>query len=367
MATAATDRPFSGEALVGRVFEQTIGAFEALNVYIGERLGLYRALADGGPATATDLAARAGVAPRYAREWLEQQTVAGVLEVDDPLAGEDARRYVLPPEHRAPLLDEDSLAYIAFMPRFIASVALAMPALLDAFRTGLGVPWEAYGVDMREAQASANRVLTLTVVGQDWLPTIPDIHDRLTAQPPARVADLCCGEGWLSIGLAQAYPDIDVVGFDLDPASIDAARRHVAAAGVADRVSFELGDVARAGSGEPFDLVTIFEALHDLSRPVDTLRGARSRLAPGGSVLVFDERTADAFTGMALDNPMERFFYAVSTTVCLPGGLVEQPSAATGTVIRASTVARYAHEAGFDRTEVLPIEHDSFRVYRLRH
>src|SRR5713101_6794848 len=120
--TTTIERPFNGEALVGRLFEQTIGAFEALNVYIGERLGLYRALATDGPATATDLAGRAGIAPRYAREWLEQQAVAGILEVDDPAAGEELRQYALPPEHRAALLDEDSLAYVAFMPRFIASV-----------------------------------------------------------------------------------------------------------------------------------------------------------------------------------------------------------------------------------------------------
>lgn len=138
------------------------------------------------------------------------------------------------------------------------------------------------------------------------------------------------------------------------------------AAGLRDRVTFEQGDVARVGAGEPFDLVTIFEALHDLSRPVEVLRGALSRLAPGGSLLVFDERTEDAFTGPALDNPTERFHYAVSTTICLPGGMADRPSAGTGTVIRASTVARYAREAGFSRMEVLPIEHEQFRGYRLR-
>ncbi len=366
MSNVVSERPFSTETLVGRLFEQTIGAFELLNVYLGERLGLYRVLDGGGPATASDLATRAGIAPRYTREWLEQQTAAGIVEVDDPTADEAARRYSLPAEHREPLLDEDSLSYMAFMPRFLASAAMALPALLDAFRTGGGVSWEAYGVDMREAQASANRVVTLTVVGQEWLPTVPEIHARLSADPPAQVADLACGEGWLSIGLATAYPRIQVTGFDLDPASVEAARRHAATAGVADRVSFEVDDVSRGSSTEPFDLVTIFEALHDLSRPVDALRGARSRLAPGGSVLVVDERTADAFTGLALDDPMERFFYAMSTTVCLPGGLVERPSAATGTVIRASTVARYAREAGFNKTEILPIEHDAFRAYRLQ-
>jgi len=359
-------RPFSGEALVGRLFEQTLGAFELFNVYIGSRLGLYRALVADGSATPDELAGRGGIASRYAREWLEQQTTAGILEVDDPAAEAALRRYSLPSEHREPLLDADSLSFGAFMPRYIVSVGGVMPALLDAFQAGDGVSWDRYGDDMREAQAAANRPLFLSVVGQEWLAGIPDIHRRLTAGPPARVADLGCGEGWLSIGLANAYPAIHVVGVDADSASIEAARRHAREANLGDRVSFELGDAAGLGSGEPFDLVLIFEALHDLSRPVEVLRAARELLSPDGAVIVVDERTADAFIGMALDNSIERFLYAVSTTVCLPNSLAEQPSAAIGTVIRSSIVERLSGEAGFASTDVLPIEHDMFRVYRLK-
>jgi 2-polyprenyl-3-methyl-5-hydroxy-6-metoxy-1,4-benzoquinol methylase len=358
-------RPFNGETLAGRLFEQTLGAFELLNVYIGDRLGLYRALASDGPVTAERLAARAGIAPRYAREWLEQQTTAGILEVDDAPAESHNRRYALPPEHHEPLLNPDSLLYGAFMPRYIVSVAGVMPALLNAFRTGGGLAWADYGEDMRDAQAAANRPLFLSVVGQDWIAGIPDVHRRLVAGPAARVADIGCGEGWLSIGLAKAYPLIRVVGVDADAASIQAARRNASAAGVSDRVSFQLADAAEMGRAEPFDLVVIFEVLHDLSQPVEVLRAARALLRPNGTVIVVDERTADAFLGMALDNPIERFLYAVSTTVCLPNGLAEQPSAGTGTVIRASTVDRYAREAGFASTRVLPIEHEMFRAYRL--
>ena len=356
---------FNAEALVGRLFEQTIGAFELFNVYIGERLGLYAALAASGPATSAGLAGRAGIDPRYAREWLEQQTTSGVLEVDDPAAEAEDRQYSLPDEHREPLLDEDSLAYAAFMPRYIAAVGLVMPALLSAFRTGDGVAWDRYGDDIRESQAAANRPLFQSVVGQEWLASIPDIHLRLTAGPPARVADLGCGEGWLSIGLAKAYPTIHIVGIDKDRASIEAARRNAIAADLADRVTFELADAATLGMGERFDLVTIFEALHDLSRPVEVLRAARDLLSGDGALIVVDERTADRFIGSALDNPVERFLYAVSTTICLPNSLAERPSAAIGTVIRASTVERLASEAGFASTEILPIEHDIFRVYRM--
>ncbi len=330
----AVERPFNGEALVGRLFEQTMGAFELFNVYVGERLGLYEALAADGSATPDELARRGGIASRYAREWLEQQTTAGILEVDDPSAGAELRRYSLPPEHREPLLDGDSLSYGAFMPRYVVSVGGVMPAVLDAFRSGAGVAWDRYGDDMRQAQAAANRPLLQSVVGQEWLASIPDVHRRLIAGPPARVADLGCGEGWLSIGLALAYPMIQVVGVDADPASIEAATRHASEANVGDRVRFELGD-------------------------------ARDLLSPGGAVIVVDERTADAFSGIALDNPIERFLYAVSTTVCLPNSLAEQPSAAIGTVIRSLTLEALSHEAGFASTDILPIEHDIFRVYRL--
>ena len=362
---ADLDRPFNGEALVGRLFEQTIGAFELFNVYIGDRLGLYRALAADGPATPGDLASRAGIAQRYAREWLEQQTTAGILEVAESSAEAELRLYSLPPEHVEPLLDADSLGYGAFMPRYIVSVGGVMPALLHAYRTGDGVSWDRYGDDIRESQAAANRPLFQSVVGQEWLAAIPDIHARLMAGRPARVADLGCGEGWLSIGLANVYPSIRVVGVDSDSASIDAARRHASEANVSDRVSFELGDAADLGADEPFDLVLIFEALHDMSRPVEVLRAAHDLLSPNGAVIVVDERAADAFIGMALDYPVERFLYAVSTTVCLPNSLAEQPSAAIGTVIRPSTVKRVANDAGFTSTDILPIEHDIFRVYRL--
>lgn len=359
------ERPFNGEALAGRLFEQTLGAFELFNVYIGERLGLYQSLATDGVATPEQLADRAGIARRYATEWLEQQATAGILEVEDIAAAPELRRYSLPDEHREPLLDGDSLSFGAFMPRYVVSVGSVMPSLLDSFRSGGGVAWDRYGDDMRQAQAAANRPLFLSVVGQEWLAAIPDIHQRLAAAPSARVADLGCGEGWLSIGLATAYPTIQVVGVDTDPASIEAARRNADNAGVGDRVTFVLGDAGGLAAEEPFDLVLIFETLHDLSRPVEVLRAARDCLSPGGTVIVVDERTADAFTGIALDNLVERFLYAASTLICLPNSLAEQPSVATGTVIRASTVDRFAGDAGFSSTDILPIEHDVLRAYRL--
>src|SRR5918995_4005334 len=197
----------------------------------------------------------------------------------------------------------------------------------------------------------------------EWLPAVQDVHERLLADPPARVADVACGAGWSSIAIARAYPKVTVDGYDLDEASVELARGNLAGTGVEDRVSFQhrdAGDPELAGS---YQLVTVFEALHDMSQPVEVLRALRGLAAEDGAVVVMDERVADAFT--APGDEIERLMYTYSVLCCLPVGLADSPSAGTGTVMRADTVRRYAFEAGFADVEVLPIEHDFFRLYRL--
>jgi 2-polyprenyl-3-methyl-5-hydroxy-6-metoxy-1,4-benzoquinol methylase len=350
------------EALVGRLFEGLLGAMDLLNVYLGDRLGLYRALADGGPATEAQLADRANIDGRYAREWLEQQAVTGLLTVDDASLEPDARRYALPPGHDEVLLDRDSLSYLAYVGRFAACLGAAMPRVLDAFRTGGGVSWAEYGADAREGQAEVNRPIFLALLGTEWLPRVPDVHARLGAGPPARVADVGCGAGWSSIAIAKAYPRARVDGFDLDGPSIELARANAAEHGVADRVDFRVRDIADPGLTGRYDLVVGFEMLHDLARPVEALRAMRGLLADEGAVIIMDEKVAEAF--VAPGDDLERFFYGFSTLCCLPAGMSERPSAATGTVMRPTTLRRYALEAGFRDVEVLPIEHDLFRFYR---
>jgi len=166
------------------------------------------------------------------------------------------------------------------------------------------------------------------------------------------------------IGIARAYPKVRVDGLDLDGPSIELARANVAEAGLADRVTMSVRDAADPTLAGRYDLVTIFEALHDMSRPVDVLRGCRQLLAPGGSLLVVDERVADAF--VAPGDQVERLMYGFSTLCCLATGMADLPSAATGTVMRKDTLRRDAAEAGFRTTEVLPMANDFFRFYRLR-
>lgn len=350
------------DALAGRLFEATLGAFDLLAIHLGARLGLYRHLADGRSRTPLELAAEAGIAPRYAREWLEHQAVAGILGVEDAAAPEDERRYRLPPGHADVLANPDSLATMTPMAGFIVAGAAAMDQVVDAYRTGAGVAWDAYGDVLLESQAAVNRPIFEQLLPTEWVPAMPDI-DRRLREPGARIVDVACGAGWSALALARAYPNARVDGLDVDPWSIEQATRNAAEAGLSDRVSFVLADAANAALSGRYDLVTVLEAVHDLARPVEVLRTVRDLVAPGGAVLVADEGVAESFT--APGEPIDRIMYGYSILFCLPNGLADQPSVGTGTVMRPATFERYAREAGFGSVSVLPVEHDTFRLYRL--
>ena len=348
MSTAA-------DALAERLFTAAIGTFDLAGVYLGDRLGWYRSLADDGPATPEELAARTETDARYAREWLEQQAVGGILEVDGD------HRFSLSEEHASVLVDPESLSLMAPMTRMTTAAIGQLPQLVEAYRSGAGNPWEAYGADMREGQAAFNRPAVTHLLGREWLPAIADVHERLQADPPARVIDIGCGEGWSTLAVARAYPKAIIVGIDLDGPSIDAARRHAEAAGMAG-VEFRSGDASALD--EPADLALIIEAVHDMANPVPVLRAARESLVAGASLIVVDERVAESFA--APGDEIERFMYGWSITTCLPDGRSRQPSVATGTVMRPDKLRKYAGEAGFGSVEVLSIENDFFRFYRLR-
>ena len=351
------------DALVERLFEATLGAFDLLTVYVGDRLGLYAALREHGTCTSAELAAAAGIHERYAREWLEQQAMSGILDVDDPDAGEAERRYSLPEGHDEALLHETSMSYIAPMAQAMVACTRPIDALLAAFASGDGVPYADYGADLHEGQARFTRPLFENLLGTDWLPAVAGVHERLQADPPARIADVACGLGRSSLAIARAYPKVTVDGIDLDEASIRRAAELLPGSGVEDRVAFHHADAADPGFSGRYDLVTIFEALHDMSYPVEVLTTLRGLLAEGGSLIVGDERTADRFSLDA--GPVERLYYGFSVLHCLPVGMVGESPAGTGTVMRESTVRGYADEAGFTAFEVLPIENDYWRFYRL--
>jgi 2-polyprenyl-3-methyl-5-hydroxy-6-metoxy-1,4-benzoquinol methylase len=354
----------SADALVERLSKAFVGAFDLGSIYIGDRLGLYAELERGGARTAPELAAELGLHERYVREWLEQQAVTGLLVVDDPAQAAHDRRFSLPAEHAEVLLDADSLRLFGPNGRAVVAMIGALPEVVEAFRSGGGVPYARYGADMRESVAAMNRPLYLNLLGSEWLPAIADVHERLQGLPPARVADIACGAGWSTISLARAYPNVIVDGFDLDEASIEQAQGNLAASDVAARVTFQSRDAGDPALAGRYDLVTIFEALHDMSDPVGVLRSMRGLLAADGSVLVADERAAERFN--APGDELERFLYGAILHHCLPVGMADQPSAGTGTVMRPDTVRAYADKAGFATTEILPIENRFWRFFRLR-
>jgi 2-polyprenyl-3-methyl-5-hydroxy-6-metoxy-1,4-benzoquinol methylase len=353
------------EALSGRIFMAGLEALELLSVEIGLRLGLYRELADRGPLTSAGLASAAGIAERYAREWLEQQAVTGIVEVDDVSEDASSRRFTVPAAHAHVLLDADSPANTTPIAAFVAEAGRVLSAVVDAFRTGGGVPYADYAI--HDLQAAFTRPVFVNQLVQEWLPALPDLHRRLDAGEAVRVAEIGCGEGLAAVTIARAFPNVTVHGFDLDEASIAAARRYAAEAGVSDRVRFELWDAsegaASAPAEPPFDLVVAIEMLHDVPDPVGILSTMRELCADGGAVVVVDEKVADEFT--APGDEMERFVYAASVLHCLPVGMTEEGSAATGTVIRSSIVREYATRAGFSGVDVLDVDHPQFRLYRL--
>jgi 2-polyprenyl-3-methyl-5-hydroxy-6-metoxy-1,4-benzoquinol methylase len=357
MSAAARD------ALAERLFQAAVATFDLYGVYLGDRLGLYRALHENGASTASELAEAAGIHRRYAREWLEHQAASGILGVENQAAEAEERRFYLPPGHDEVLVDESSLSFSASLAQSAIACARPIDEVVDAFRTGAGITFGGYGPDGQQAQSRSTRPMFEQLLGREWLPSIPLVHERLTNDPPARVADVACGSGWSSISLARAFPKITVEGIDLDAPSIEQAQRNLAGSGVEDRVRFYHRDAADAAFAERFDLVTIFEALHDMPRPVDVLRTIRGMLSVDGFVVVADERTEESFTAPASER--ERLYYGFSVMTCLPSGMVGPDPAGTGTVMRPDTLRRYAVEAGFERVEILPIENDTWRFYLL--
>ena len=212
---------------------------------LGRRLGLYTAVHSHGQTTPAQLAARTGIAQRYAKEWLEQQAAAGILDVDGD-------HFTLPAAHIPVLLVDTDPAHLMGAAPMLAALALTLPAVAAAYRSGGGVPYEEFGTELRHGIAAFNRpAFTHDLAG--WLETMPDVASRLSAG--GRVLDLGCGTGWSSIAIAQAFPAARVHGLDTDTASIDEARHHAAQAGVADRVTFTTANAADVPTDEPYDLV----------------------------------------------------------------------------------------------------------------
>lgn len=356
-----TETPSAVEELTGRLFMEGLGAAHMFTLYLGVHLGLFAALATEPGLTAAKLAAATGTDPRYAAEWAQAECAAGLLVTDngDPKTG----RLTLADGVTDVLVDEVNPAYLGGLPRAVAAVGAATASLVEAYRTGAGVPLSAYGPEVVTAQAQLNRPGYIHELAQSWIPAMPDVEARLrdTAHP-ARVADIGCGVGWASIELAKAFPGARIDGLDADPESIDQARVNAKEHGVDGRVEFRVIDGASGYGDAEYDVVFFFECLHDFGRPVEGLAAARRAVRPGGAVIVMDERTADA---PQVGDPVESFFAGFSALWCLPQSMTVPDCEAPGTIMRQSTLGDFARRAGWTGYDVVPIEHPMFRFYRL--
>jgi 2-polyprenyl-3-methyl-5-hydroxy-6-metoxy-1,4-benzoquinol methylase len=354
----------AARALALRLFQAMLATQESFTAYLGVKLGLYQVLHDRGPATARQLADRAGLSVRYVREWLEQQAAAGMLAVDEPQRAWQTRVYRLPPGHARVLTasaDPMSLVWTAMLP--LGGVAAALPHLLDAFRTGAGIPADVFGTDWRHGHGGANRALyTHELAG--WIREhLPDIHQRL-AGGSGKIADIGCGAGWASIALARAYPSARVTAVDVDGAAVAEAQQAAADAGVAGRVSFVVTDGSSLADEHDYDLVCVFDALHEVAHPADLLRAcSRALRSQQGAVLVLESLVTDTFSAPASE--IERFQYATSVLHCLPAGLVGTGAVGTGTVMRPAAVRAHARAAGFSGVRRYDVDDGFHCLYRL--
>jgi hypothetical protein len=354
-----------GEA-VDRVIDVLLASADLAAIELGRRLGWYEALAGQAPMTPSELAARAASDPRYTREWCEQHAASGLLVAEGVDGPEEARRYALPEALVPVLADPDAGSYLAPLVRQMAGAIGLLPRIAEAARTGEGLPWAEFGADVLEGQAESNRNAFLSDLPA-WIAAMPDVAARLRAAP-SRIADVGCGAAWSSIGLARAFPAASVDAYDVDAASVWLARRNVTDAGLDGRVRVMLADAGTLGAqpggdAGPYDLLTAFECVHDLPDPVGVLAAMRAMAGPQAAVLVADEAVRERFSAPA--GRLERLMYGVSLLICLPDSMSTRPSVATGTVMRPPIMRRYAEQAGYASVEVLDVQHDTWRFYRL--
>lgn len=330
-------------SLSGSIFQRAIGALEIMTVYLGWRLGLYAAISSGDWTSPEQLAAMTNTHVRYVREWLEQQAVAGFLETEESEVGN--RVFRLPLNHLGVLVDETSTDFAGHLVVDVARVARVLPCLVEAFQSGQTPPSLGWPP---EGKPDVNKAIFLGPMAKVWLPRVDAVHSMLMTRNCC-VADLGCGLGWSSIAIARSYPTAKVIGLDVDGEAIEKARWNAVESSAL--VEFHVMSALDVGTLGCFDVVTIFEALHDMSHPVNVLHNARLALRKDtGVILIAEERVADGY--FAPGDECERFFYAWSVLACLPNTMRTDGDLACGAVLRPHKLKGYAEAAGLTCEEV---------------
>jgi 2-polyprenyl-3-methyl-5-hydroxy-6-metoxy-1,4-benzoquinol methylase len=308
-------------------------------VVMGDRLGLYRALAGAGGLSPAELAQRTGTAERYVREWLNQQAAGGYVEYDP-----DSGLYTLPPEQTVALTDSESPAYLPGFFQIAMGSVVDSPKIVQAARSGDGFGWHEHVHDVHEGCERFFRPGYNASLVAEWLPALDGVVEKL--ERGGRVADVGCGHGASTILMAQSFPNSTFVGWDYHDGSIETARKRAQEAGVGDRVSFQTAPAA-AYSGTDYDLVTMFDCLHDMGDPVGAARHVLSTLKPDGTWMIVEPNAGDRVEDNL--NPIGRAYYGFSTLLCTPASLSQEVGLALGAQAGEARIKDVVQTGGFDR------------------
>ena len=329
-------------AFVFRAVEEVGASLNCALVVMGDRLGYYRTLAAAGPTTAAELAEATGTDEHYAREWLNAQAAGGYVTYDP-----DVRRYTLPPEHAAALADETSPAFVAGLFQFVYGTVRDADQIVAAARRGDGVGWHEHNPDVHVGCERFFRPGYDANLLTEWLPALDGVREKL--ERGARVADIGCGHGASTILMAREYPESAFLGADYHQASVATARSRAEASGVGGRVTFEAAP-ATSYPGRGYDLVTMFDCLHDMGDPVGAARHVRDTIADDGTWMVVEPVAGDSVEDNL--NPVGRVYYAFSTLLCTPSSLAQDVGLALGTQAGPRRIQDVATAAGFTRFRI---------------
>jgi SAM-dependent methyltransferase len=336
MSTANIDEA-KLEAFMGQAVTDMGAVISAPLFVIGEKLGLYKAMAGAGPLTSQEVAERAGVAERSVREWLRNQAAGGYVRYDA-----DSDRYTLPDEQALALADEDSPFYILGLYDSIASLYADEDKILDAFRTGSGMGWHEHDHRLFRGTERFFRPGYRAHLVTEWIPALDGVEEKL--ERGAKVADVGCGHGASTVIMAEAFPNSQFVGFDYHDASIERAREIAKQAGLSDRVSFAVASAADYPGGD-YDLVCVFDCLHDMGDPVGAAAHIHETLAPDGAWMIVEPFAGDSVQENL--NPVGRVFYGASTVICTPASLSQEVGLALGAQAGEARLAEVIKEGGF--------------------
>ena len=342
MSTIEQPVELDGEKLMQFVFRAVDEVGATLNsalVVWGDKLGLYRALAGSGGLSPSELAERTGTAERYVREWLNAQAAGGFVAYDA-----DSGLYSLPPEQTVALTDPSSPAYLPGFFQIALGSVIDSPRIMEAARSGQGIAWGDHVHDVHDGCERFFRPSYNAHLIAEWLPALDGVVEKL--ERGARVADVGCGHGASTILMAQAFPNSTFAGSDYHDGSIETARQRAQEAGVSDRVTFDAKPAAAYG-GTDYDLVTVFDCLHDMGDPVGAARHVRSTLKPDGMWMIVEPAAGDRVEDNL--NPVGRAYYAFSTLLCTPASLSQEVGLALGAQAGEARIRDVVEAGGFTR------------------